>query len=340
MTAPAPHDRDEWLLLPVYTLIPRRGPRGSVANRLRPRISALLRRLAALTADVNARRALAFWLTMTAAAALDAWQGAGELRIQGAFISLVITGVIAAIGWIADKAVTVAITIAQAAAMIGIAIAQFAKLVAIWFVKGFDFLGRFWRQVLRPFVNWTWEQIDTLARWLQETLAPVIRFIEDVRKWIDDFYRTYIQPIYDAIEIVRRILGILEQFGIDLAARLDRALAELEDRLLQPIREIRGYLNEALNWINRIVTLDGLLQRVMLLRSLIRDAGLVFSAFHQTRHATVTDQDRENIRTGGGAATPEVVARALRQYYATEDGPLAEYVEMGIDTARRGLRTF
>ena len=80
----------------------------------------------------------------------------------------------------------------------------------------------------------------------------------------------YFRPILNTITVTRQILRLLARFRLKWAQELDRKLAELEDLLLFPLREALLRLNQAMNWINRIITLDGLLQRVTFIRSLLK----------------------------------------------------------------------
>jgi hypothetical protein len=56
---------------------------------------------------------------------------------------------------------------------------------------------------------------------------------------------------------------------VPFAQAIERKLADLESRLLVPIRFALAKVNEAINWINRIVDLDGLFQRLTLIESAV-----------------------------------------------------------------------
>lgn len=257
--------------------------------------------------------------------------GAGDgLLLVAVFtwVAALVSGIAVAFGWLGDKAVTIAITVAQAAVMIAVAIAKFALLVAGVFAKLGGLLAAFWRSVLRPFVAWTWQQIDRLAQWLDDTIRPVIEFVEKVREAVDKVYDRWIRPILDTLEVVRRTVQLLERLHIEWARKLDEKLAELEDKIIRPITEIRGYLNEAINRLNSISDGFGLFSRLALLRSLINYEREVLEVWWDSLAR------RERERAAGtvpqiSETTPDAAAREVAAYMATGTSPnagrIAEY---------------
>src|SRR3990167_2959143 len=120
---------------------------------------------------------LLFWCLVALCAYIDAQAPPRAVEVQGAWVAA-LWGAIALVGgWIADKAVTIAITIAQAAWMIGVALWHFAIAVGGVLVNVGSVLAKFWIRVLRPFVTWTWDQLVTLETWVRQTLQPVIDFV-------------------------------------------------------------------------------------------------------------------------------------------------------------------
>ncbi len=134
-----------------------------------------------------------------------------------------------------------------------------------------DFFQITYEFVLKPAVTKLWQFVRWAQGALEELFGPVIKFVKFLRKWVLDFYSQYVRPILDLIGIVRKVLDILKVFGIEWAKALDRKLAELESRIDAPFRYIIAELNKVLGLINRIVTADGLFQRLALLGSLERD---------------------------------------------------------------------
>jgi len=135
------------------------------------------------------------------------------------------------------------------------------------FAKSWDLLTRFYTRILRPFVEWSWRNIVKLHTWLKDTFGPVLKFLQDVRDDILRIYTKWFRPILDTIDALRQTVRLLEAFHVPFARKIDEALDALERRLLQPIRLALTKINELANWINRIIDLNGLFQRLTLIES-------------------------------------------------------------------------
>lgn len=246
-------------------------------------------------------------LAVWAAVALLVWLEWRYPVVEGptseAFLGALIGAIAAVFGFIGQAAVTVAVTIAQAAVMIGIAIAHFAVQVGLVFAKVWGFLGKFWTVALKPFITWTWRSIERISGWLKRTFGPVIELLERIRREVDKFYNQFVKPVLDTIDATRRVLQILAQLRVPWARELDAKLSDLESRILRPIREIYSRLNDAMNWINRIVTLDGLIQRVTFIRSQIQYVADSWRVLINSRSKALTGSQRDELRRLQGGRT-------------------------------------
>jgi hypothetical protein len=249
--------------------------------------------------------------------------GGGQLAFFGALFTLLGS----AFAWLAGQAVTIAVTVAQVAIMIATAVGQFALLAAGVFARVFGFLGQFWSGVLRPFIVWSWDLFNRFAGWLQRTFAPIIKFLNDVRAEVQKIYDKWLRPVFDTISVVRQTLQILATLRVPFARALDQKLAQLESALLAPILELYRLLNEAQNWINRIVTLDGLLQRVTLLRSVVRDIYSVAGIWQEAFSKPVTPADYAKRRQQAGERTIADVQRDTAEVLTTGGGPYGPFVQ-------------
>ena len=275
--------------------------------------------------------ALATWWTAPDAGAAP--------DVLGAWIGIAISGIAAAFGWLADKAVTVALIVWHAIQVVGSALGHFAIGLGQVLAKVYKLFASFWSGVLRPFIGYVWRAVDHLQAWLKGTFGPALKFLEMLRQRTLDIYNKYFKPVLDTIDIARRTLQLLAVFRVQWARELDQKLAQIQDAILWPIREVMLRLNQAMDWINRIVTLDGLFQRLTLIRSLIEYQREVLAHWWNVQTPVVTEEDRRRIATGGDARAPREVARDAELYLRAGAGPLTEYAAMGIDVGKAYLRS-
>jgi hypothetical protein len=276
------------------------------------------------------------WLLVALGVAAELARPPAAGPVHWAFFGAIFGAIVSAFGWLAGQAVTVAVTVAQVAIMIGQAIGQFAVLTASVFARVFGFLRSFWSGVLRPFISWSWEQIERLSGWLRRTFEPLIKFLQDVRTEIQKIYDRWLRPIFDTIDLTRRVLQVLATLRVPFARELDRKLAELEGFLLRPILELYRLLNTAMDWINRIVTLDGLLQRLTLIASLVRYQKDALNVWWQSIHRPLTSQQRADYEQPTSARPIPVVASELREYVLNHTGPDQERIdEHALDLLQR-----
>lgn len=126
---------------------------------------------------------------------------------------------------------------------------------------------------------WADRKFRVLEQFLKDKFGPVLRFIKNIKDHLDEFYKRYVRPIIDTIEFIRQLNRVLQVFHIDLLRKLDATLARLEQKIEDPFLWARERLTLIENWIDRIVTLDGLFQRLTLLRSLDKYAPSWIASF-------------------------------------------------------------
>lgn len=242
---------------------------------------------------------------------------------------------------------------AAVAALWGIVTAIGATLAALgvtlWKVIGqvWGFIRPAWDSVIKPLVEdvgkavWStlkslyddilkpaWEKFNSLVNrlhgWLQTKFAPILKWLTTARAYVQRLYDTFVRPVVDLIDAAKQGLNILASLGVGWAKQLEQDLSELEAKIEAPFDYVMGKLNELINWVNRIVDLDGLFQRLVLLRSLVRDVENQLRILHNTRLSSLSPADVQNnhdaqqgkkyaqmqqdvadaVTTGGGALGP------------------------------------
>jgi len=175
--------------------------------------------------------------------------------------------------------------------------------------RGWDLLRGVWDDVLKPAWAKFWKLFDKLRTWLTDTFGPVLDWLQAVRKYLVDFWATYVRPWLDLIDVTRRLLRVLASLGLTWARALDARLAKLEDEITKPFLFVLGKLNEVIGIVNSVITAGGLLQRVALIRSMARDYEFAWRAIANPYQAGYD-------RTKGGPVDDAIKPRTAAQISA------------------------
>lgn len=212
-----------------------------------------------------------------------------------------------------------ATAINNAAVAIGRAFVEFGR-------KAWDFIQATYERVLRPAWLKFWEWFDNTRRWLESVFRPVLEFLDRIRSYVLRFYETYVRPILDVIGMARRVLGILASLGLDWAQKLDEKLRWLEEKIEAPFRIAIAKINEAIGIINRVVTADGLFQRLAYVRTLERDMRYLNRAFANWRSKPTLDADFQATKKKLAAKTPAELERDAVAHIDGTGGPRAALI--------------
>jgi hypothetical protein len=195
---------------------------------------------------------------------------------------------------------------------------------------------RGWIDAILPFIRKVDGGIARIFKWLRDTFGPVIEFLIWVRRELLKFYDKWFRPIFDTITVIRRILQLGSFLGIEAAGALDRKLAELERRIRIPLDFVVNKLNEVIGVVDRIVTLDGFLQRYTLVRSLVlyqRDALKVWWA---SIHKPMSAEKKKEYEAPATVRSIQAVADDLTAYVRDRGGPdRARIDEHALDLEQR-----
>jgi hypothetical protein len=192
--------------------------------------------------------------------------------------------------------------------------------------------------VLKPAWKFVWKWVDKTERWLSRTFGPLVKRLRWLRDWVLKFYATYVRPILDMIDVTRRALRVLASLGVEWARALDRQLAELEARIERPFRLVLAKLNEVINIVNRVVTADGLFQRLAYIRTLERDMRFVKNELANAFHRPATAQELERATAKDKELTPAQHISEARAVARRRDNPYASRIDEEVTDVRRMLR--
>lgn len=181
--------------------------------------------------------------------------------------------------------------------------------------------------------------VNRMVRILDKIFGPIIDFLDKVRVHLKKFYDKVLRPILDTIEFVRGVLRLLSAFGFEWSKKLDAKLAELEGYVLEPYLFLVGKLNEISNWINRIVTLDGLLQRVTLLNSLVRDVSYTNNLWWNSQTRQLTPAERAAMYAAPAKASTSEAITELRRHFLRGDADISPLINEVVADIRIELRS-
>jgi hypothetical protein len=105
----------------------------------------------------------------------------------------------------------------------------------------------------------------------QKGISKIIGWVQKVRGWIVGIYNTFLRPITDAIDKIRRALDILASLGLDAAGDLSRRLSDVERKIQQPFLDLLSKVNEVIGVLNKVMTANGLFQKLTLFGSLFEN---------------------------------------------------------------------
>jgi len=186
-----------------------------------------------------------------------------------------------------------------------------------------EFTRRLYEGVLLPGWQKFWQLVDRVKSTLEAFFKPVFDFLTFLRSELLGFYTKWIRPILDSIDIARKALRVFSSLGLEWARELDRKLGELQEKIDAPFRFALAKLNEIINVVNRVVTADGLFQRLALVRSIERDIRYVSRAFMNWRSKTLTDDDYKRRRDSSQVRPLDEVKRDIEEMMRTGDGRYA-----------------
>ena len=193
--------------------------------------------------------------------------GAPEVRTAAAF-GAVWAALEIFSSWIATAAEITATYLWIAVQWLSSVTAGFLRSTGAMFSRVWDATRIVWSDVLKPALQWLDATLKRYYDWLQRTFRPVFDFLRDVRDRIRAFYNTFVRPVTDTIEFIRQVNRVLLTFHIDVLQKLDRTLQQVEQRIDEPFIWINQKLNEITNFVNSIVTVNGLFERIRLVKSL------------------------------------------------------------------------
>jgi hypothetical protein len=218
------------------------------------------------------------------------------------------------------------VNLAAVVAKIGNGLREFGLLLRSGVKKVWEFFETTYERVIKPAVQKLWRWFTKFTTWLDDTFGPVLRWLKRLRDNLLLFYKTFVRPWLDLIDVTRKLLRVLASLGLSWARALDKRLADIESAIERPFRLVLSKLNEVIGIVNRVITLDGLVQRVALVRSIERDYVFAWRAIVNPWRRDISAADSERARKAWGAKTTADVVHDVSVYLLTGGGPDAPII--------------
>lgn len=183
-----------------------------------------------------------------------------------------------------------------------------------------------YEHVLKPAWRFFWKWVDKTEAWLKRTFQPLLTWLQRIRKWVLDFYANYIRPVLDFLDVTRRVLQVLARLGVDWAKTLDARLGAIEDFITRQYLRALSAINDVINIVNRVVTADGLFQKLAYVRTYARDVKDIFNQTGWGLHRPITDDETDELKAAIAQRSLAVIARDMEQYIRDGTGPDAEWL--------------
>jgi hypothetical protein len=141
------------------------------------------------------------------------------------------------------------------------------------------FLKHIWENYVKAAIVGLYHEAIQFRDWLKRTLPKLIKHIQDYKDWYDKHILKQQLRLLYILQTMRRFLGILRLFHVKWAIALDNTLADIQNRIEEQIRIVRGIFNEIINTLAMVLDPTLLLKTNVLGASLLANVGAVKRIF-------------------------------------------------------------
>ncbi len=146
------------------------------------------------------------------------------------------------------------------------------RAVIIFLGKAFEAVFRGVKHVISDIVHGRflhlWEDYLKIKAKLKAWFDKHLRWLLELRRRFDEWFRRTIVPILNLLQRIRRVLAIFRVFHLKFAEKLDALIGRLESKIIRNVLVLRQKVNEISTIINLILDPSLVIRNVPLLRSI------------------------------------------------------------------------
>lgn len=197
-----------------------------------------------------------------------------------------------------------------------------------------DLFKSLWNLIIVGILGRLLKAIQAMHKWLEAKLGPLIKAIKQYQQSMQRLFNTYIKPLLNVIQNVRRFLQLLRSLGLKWAGVLDTKLLKIEAAITGVFLRVASVFNGIVDLLNAISDPMGLLRRPTLLLSLRRVFNGGFRMFTGLPVGYFLPSPAKG-RTGGTGLMPadftpdNLSENPPASFYLTGDDGLLDFGGMG-----------
>lgn len=190
------------------------------------------------------------------------------------------------------------------------------------------------RDHAKEFLKWAGDKLRKLEQYLKDKFGPILHYLKVLKDHINDIYKRFVRPIIDTIEFIRQLNRVLNVFHIHVFDKLDATLQQIERRLEAPFEWIQAHITELMNLIDRVMTADGLFQRLTLLKSTWQYNGAIIRQGFNGMIRPLPDFRRGRMLEPPTVLTQQELSDTVRDAALDGEGELGPAVQEFVDQLR------
>ena len=168
------------------------------------------------------------------------------------------------------------------------------------------------------------EMQDLITRihdYLSKIFGPLLKHIRQIIDAYRQLWNTYVKPIYDFLQRLRRVLVLFRLLGFKWAKQLDQRIVALENAITQSFLGVLANLNRLADWINFIIDPFGLIQPNVWLGSIAQSVGAMIGIVFGQMSSTSFQSTAFDYNVPDGYLNASPMQARITQRYAVGDLP-------------------